>query len=50
MQHIHTLMTFRHFSRSDPWEKAVEILIMFLQKRLVSGLSPSCVREFAPSM
>lgn len=50
MQHIHTLMTFRHFSCNDPWEKVLEILIMFLQERLASGLFPSCVREFTPTM
>lgn len=48
MQHIHTLMTFRHSSCSDPWEKPLEILIISLQKRLGSGLFPSCVREFTP--
>lgn len=48
MQHIHTLMTFRHSCCSDPWEKALEILIMSLQKRLGSVLFPSCVREFTP--
>lgn len=50
MQHIHTLMTFRHCSCDDPWEKALEILIMFPRRCWpvgyflpVSGSSPRYV-------